>query len=821
MGLNQFDHLGEAAYELHPIVFIGLNGTVAALVAFIVCFIAYFFQHAATQSESDLAVEVAERRQAQEQLADNEAQLRIILDTCPIAFTASRPDGTVLLSNPAVSEMFGLAPDEVTSSNLASLYLDPSERPKIIARLQEEGAIRNREMGYRRPDGQIIWGLVSQQIAEFGGAPAVFGWLLDITERKQAEAAARAYQENLRRLVEDAALGVIVNKHDRILFANRAVYDIVGASASEDLGADFNIFSLILEEDEPILAERLERRAAGQDVSPSFEIRMRRLDGDVIWIQSQVQGIEWEGESAVLAWVTDITERKRADQELEQKEAQLRIILDTCPIAFTAARTDGTLLIANSFSQETFGISTDPDNPVKLGDLYVDPGARAGLIGELEEKGEFHNRQAAFRRPDGNVLQGLMSLRLVDEFDGEPAIFGWLLDATDRIEAEEQLEENRELLWSLADNIPEFISMKDPDGRFLFVNKVFEDWTGNKRDEVVGKTVYDIYSKELADRFTHIDDETIAAQAVTTREADVTYPDGAMRSVFNTRFPVITGSGKLLGLGNINFDITERKAAAQKLADALEQIEESVDYASNIQRATLPAPELLDLMCSDHFVIWEPRDVVGGDIYMCLPVEAGFLLLVADCTGHGVPGAFVTLVAASAARRAIAEHEDADPAKVIAQMNRHIKEVLGQYTEDSVSDDGLELGVCRIDPSTDQITYSSARFSLWVGRDGGMTEIKGQKTGVGYRDVPMNLELQNHTVEVSDGASFYLFSDGFSDQIGGDKRRALGKKRIISRLSELQDQPMAAQREEILSLFQAHQGNEPRRDDLTMLGFRM
>ena len=289
------------------------------------------------------------------------------------------------------------------------------------------------------------------------------------------------------------------------------------------------------------------------------------------------------------------------------------------------------------------------------------------------------------------------------------------------------------------------------------------------------------------------------------------------RRTLDLRKASVAGGGAVV----VITDVTEQKLAERKLAFALAQIQESVDYASNIQRATLPAEGFLDLAFADHFVIWEPRDVVGGDIYWLLPIEGGFMLGVADCTGHGVPGAFVTLVASSAIRHAIASHPDGDPAQVIAAMNHFIKEVLAQYADDAISDDGLELGLCRIIDGHDEMTFAGARFSLWVVDNGEMREVKGDKTGVGYKDVPLKLTLKNHTVACGDGAGFYMFSDGFNDQIGGPRRRGFGKRKILDHLSRLCAEPMAMQRDAVMSVFSEHQGDEERRDDLTMIGFKL
>ena len=147
------------------------------------------------------------------------------------------------------------------------------------------------------------------------------------------------------------------------------------------------------------------------------------------------------------------------------------------------------------------------------------------------------------------------------------------------------------------------------------------------------------------------------------------------------------------------------------------------------------------LAFEDHFVIWEPRDVVGGDIYWLVPVSDGFVLGVADCTGHGIPGAFITLLASGALRHALSKHPDGNPAFLLVRMNRFVKEVLGQYTDDAASDDGLEIGICKINTSNSTLTFAGARFSLWESQNGAMREIRGDKTGIGYKDVHVNREF--------------------------------------------------------------------------------
>ena len=150
-----------------------------------------------------------------------------------------------------------------------------------------------------------------------------------------------------------------------------------------------------------------------------------------------------------------------------------------------------------------------------------------------------------------------------------------------RKQARRELEESRELLRALADNLPAFISLKDPDGRFRFVNQVFEDWVRVKNEDITGKSVHDIYSKEQADTFAEQDRMAIEGRKVISREIDLSYPDGQTRTVISTRFPVFSSQGKVLGLGTINYDVSDLKRAEQELRKSESRYQNVVESAGD------------------------------------------------------------------------------------------------------------------------------------------------------------------------------------------------------------------------------------------------
>jgi serine phosphatase RsbU (regulator of sigma subunit) len=266
----------------------------------------------------------------------------------------------------------------------------------------------------------------------------------------------------------------------------------------------------------------------------------------------------------------------------------------------------------------------------------------------------------------------------------------------------------------------------------------------------------------------------------------------------------------------------QAEQAREQLGAAFDVIESSIHYASRIQRSVLPETAVVESILSDCFVLWEPRDVVGGDIYWVRKWGAGHLVILADCTGHGVPGAFVTLIATGALSRA----QEAIPAgqvgQLLAYMHGFVQATLGQHGTEGESDDGLELGACYLDDAGRSVRFSGARFSLFIARDGDIVEeLKGDKRGMGYRGVPLGEPYSEIDLSRSPGMRLYMSSDGLIDQIGGERHRAFGKSRFRELLNRHPDRSMSEQKKLLADALAEFQGSEPRRDDVSVIGFRL
>jgi serine phosphatase RsbU (regulator of sigma subunit) len=280
-------------------------------------------------------------------------------------------------------------------------------------------------------------------------------------------------------------------------------------------------------------------------------------------------------------------------------------------------------------------------------------------------------------------------------------------------------------------------------------------------------------------------------------------------------------------LRELNISLEKRvEDRTEKLNQTLKEVEEantqimsSISYASVIQNSLLPDPTQIAAILPNSFFIWKPRDIIGGDIYYFDNSGDNFILAVVDCTGHGVPGAFMTMIASSGLRRIVNEDGTFNPASVLKKLNYIVKTSLQQDKKYSSSDDGLDAGICFYDATSDQLTFSGAKLSLYYANDDELTIIKGDKTSIGYVSSDLDYEFTLHTVDNASDNHFYMTSDGYIDQIGGERNRRMGSVAFKRLIMDNYKKPFETQRDIFNMAFEKHQGDNTRTDDVIVTGF--
>jgi len=267
---------------------------------------------------------------------------------------------------------------------------------------------------------------------------------------------------------------------------------------------------------------------------------------------------------------------------------------------------------------------------------------------------------------------------------------------------------------------------------------------------------------------------------------------------------------------NLESKVQER---THQLQEKNIRIMESIKYAGIIQSSILPTKADLAAHLEDHFIFWKPRDIVGGDFYWFYREGKDFLLAVADCTGHGVPGALMSMTASSVLSRIVVHISKDNPAKILGEMNRIIKSLLNQDEKDVFTDDGLEIGLCHFNASHKVLTYSGSRISLYYSQQGKLKRVKGDKQGLGYKRSKDKYKYTNHQIPLEGTEVFYLTTDGIIDQIGQDQKFGFGRKGLESVLQQMSSKPLEQQRQGVIQALRDHQGDQDQLDDICVMGF--
>ena len=272
-------------------------------------------------------------------------------------------------------------------------------------------------------------------------------------------------------------------------------------------------------------------------------------------------------------------------------------------------------------------------------------------------------------------------------------------------------------------------------------------------------------------------------------------------------------------------DITEQKKRELLFQELHKHIKESIEYASLIQHALIPEPKSFDKYFNDYFTLWQPKDIVGGDIYLFEQLRGDHecLLMVIDCTGHGVPGAFVTMLVKAIERQVISkivnnEDMEVSPAWILQYFNKSMKRLLKQEDSDSVSNAGFDGAILYYNKNQKVLRFAGAETPLFYTENNELNIIKGDRHSIGYKKSDINYEFKEHVIEIKEDMKFYITTDGFLDQNGGEKGFPFGKNRFKEIINESKNKSFNKQKEIFHSKLLEYQNNAERNDDITLIG---
>ncbi|HEU4718986.1 MAG TPA: SpoIIE family protein phosphatase, partial [Bacteroidia bacterium] len=263
----------------------------------------------------------------------------------------------------------------------------------------------------------------------------------------------------------------------------------------------------------------------------------------------------------------------------------------------------------------------------------------------------------------------------------------------------------------------------------------------------------------------------------------------------------------------------ELRVANDQLSLAYTDIKDSINYAQRIQQAILPLGGEISKVLPDHFIFFRPRDVVSGDFYWFYPKGDKVFFAAVDCTGHGVPGAFMSIIGNSLLHEIMNETETPSPAEILNRLREKLIAALRQKGADAESKDGMDMVLCCYDRKGSKLTFSGANNPLYLVSGGKLEEFKNDKQPIGVYGDEMKPFTQKE-ITVGKGDVIYIFSDGYPDQFGGEKGKKFLYTRFKQMLVEIAPLAMSQQDQKLEENFRKWKGANDQVDDVLVMGFR-
>lgn len=265
-------------------------------------------------------------------------------------------------------------------------------------------------------------------------------------------------------------------------------------------------------------------------------------------------------------------------------------------------------------------------------------------------------------------------------------------------------------------------------------------------------------------------------------------------------------------------EIDKQKA---QIEEYFVQVTDSIKYAKKIQEAILPPSTYVKKLLPESFIFYRPKDIVSGDFYWLGEANGKVFFAAVDCTGHGVPGAFMSIVGYNQLRQAIITTGGSNPAEILNHLNRGVTETLHQNDKDSTSKDGMDIAICALNYDTLELEYAGAFNPLYLLRDNEILQTKANKFPIGSFMKGKTEEFTNHKIQLVEGDQIFIFSDGYADQFGGPRGKKMMYRRFRELLVETSILPVEEQKNQLNSALKNWMKEEEQVDDILVIGVRV
>lgn len=392
-------------------------------------------------------------------------------------------------------------------------------------------------------------------------------------------------------------------------------------------------------------------------------------------------------------------------------------------------------------------------------------------------------------------------------------------DITERRRAERE-ERMRSKMQALSENSPDLITRLTGDGEFFYINPVITNYTGLEPEEILHKTLDEIKLDDtIREEWKHLLLEVETQNDKVTKEID--FPSVLGERVMQVNaIPEYDGEEKIESVLVVSHDITERKQIELEIQSKNRKITESINYAKRIQSAILPNNAVIRQILHDSFILYKARDVVSGDFPWYLNVGDKMFFAAVDCTGHGVPGALISLIGYFLLNDIIRSRKISNPGEILDTLDKAVTKTLRQDLDGATTKDGMDIALCAIDLKSNEVEYAGAHRPLYWMNKGEMVEIKGDKFPIGGGIYKNQTKFKSHKMKMNKGDSVFFCSDGFPDQFGGPDNRKFGPRRLRELIMEHHEKSMSETYKILDDEWTAWKGEQKQTDDVLLIGIK-
>ncbi|MDN5203351.1 PAS domain S-box protein [Fulvivirgaceae bacterium BMA10] len=404
----------------------------------------------------------------------------------------------------------------------------------------------------------------------------------------------------------------------------------------------------------------------------------------------------------------------------------------------------------------------------------------------------------------------------------DPAIQGIIVnsrDITERRLAEEE-QRMRSKMQALSENSPDIITRLEEDGSISYINPMIETYAGHDSEYYLNKPLKEIELNDtITDHWLKILQDVTKSNEKVSQEMDFPSVIGDRIMQVNA-IPEFDEQSKLESVLLVSHDITDRKLIELEIQSKNKKINDSINYAKRIQGAILPNTRVISQVLPQSFILYKAKDVVSGDFPWFMQVGKEVFIAAVDCTGHGVPGALISLIGYFLLNDIVRSRKINDPGQILDLLDEGVTSTLRQDQDDSRSKDGMDIALCKISVDKQEVEFAGAHRPLYFMKNGELEEIKGNKFAIGGGIYKNQTNFTNHKIKVKKGDSIYFCSDGFPDQFGGPENRKFGPKRTRELIGEIHKKDMTEVHKIMSDQWEDWKGEHKQTDDVLMIGIK-